>query len=135
MATGPEHYRAAELAIENAKDAEGGSNKERFFLAVAQVRATLALAAATALASTGVGEADLGEWTALICEPDDPYEGMTNADVMSGEEMAEYDRAAEFAMDAADEERWAEANAANQYDDEHYDVDDEDQGDDEDGEL
>ncbi|MCX4676716.1 hypothetical protein OG413_15635 [Streptomyces sp. NBC_01433] len=32
---------------------------------------------------------------------------MTNADVMSGEEMREYDQAAEALLDARDEERWA----------------------------
>lgn len=47
--TGPEHYRAAETAIENAKYTDVGSDKERFFIAVAQVHATLALAAATAI--------------------------------------------------------------------------------------
>ena len=59
---------------------------------------------------------------------------MTNADVMSYEEMAEYDRDAEFAQDAADEARWA-AEA----DDHHYDVADygheDDQDNDEDGEY
>lgn len=33
------------------------------------------------------------------------YEDMTNADVMSAEEIAEYDRDAEFRLDAADDER------------------------------
>ncbi|WP_257138368.1 hypothetical protein [Streptomyces sp. rh34] len=32
---------------------------------------------------------------------------MTNADVMSGEEMYEYDQAAEARLDAQDEARWA----------------------------
>lgn len=135
MATGPEHYRAAELALENAKYETGGSSKERFFLDIAQVHATLAQAAATALASTGVGEADLGEWSALICEPDDPYEGLTNADVLSADELYEDEKAFEIALDAADEERYAEENAAYQYGDEHYHEDDEDQDDDEDGEF
>ncbi|NEC45740.1 hypothetical protein [Streptomyces sp. SID8016] len=53
------------------------------------------------------------------------YDGeMTNADVMSGEEMAEYDRGVEALLDAQDEERWAEeAAAAEQHDayDEHDD--------------
>lgn len=40
-------------------------------------------------------------------EDDDPYAEMTNADVMSYSEMAEMDRDAEFAFDAAAEE-WAE---------------------------
>ncbi|HEY0937153.1 MAG TPA: hypothetical protein VGD91_25865, partial [Trebonia sp.] len=72
MATGPEHYREAErmylMSWENDREPENVTQ----LLACAQVHATLALAAATALASTGIGEADLGEWTALICEPDGP---------------------------------------------------------------
>ncbi|MFJ6810636.1 hypothetical protein ACIQRK_32310 [Streptomyces anulatus] len=40
------------------------------------------------------------------------YDEMTNADVMSGEEMREYDQAAEALLDAQDEERWAEEAAA-----------------------
>lgn len=54
---------------------------------------------------------------------DDPYAGMTNADVMSGEELAEYDRDAEYAQDAADEARdIAEAEAAaERYADDEFD--------------
>lgn len=40
------------------------------------------------------------------------YEHMTNADVMSGAELAEYDRDAEFRLDAADEERALAAEQA-----------------------
>ncbi|MFE6931766.1 hypothetical protein ACFVDT_07015 [Streptomyces sp. NPDC057699] len=40
------------------------------------------------------------------------YDDMTNADVMSGEEMREYDQAAEALLDAQDEERWAAEEAA-----------------------
>jgi hypothetical protein len=40
------------------------------------------------------------------------YDDMTNADVMSGEELAEYDRDAEFRLDAADEQRALEEDAA-----------------------
>lgn len=42
----------------------------------------------------------------------DDYDGMTNADVMSGEELAEYERDAEFRLDAADEARDEEAAQA-----------------------
>lgn len=35
------------------------------------------------------------------------YDDMTNADVMSGEEMREYDQHDEAVLDAQDEERWA----------------------------
>lgn len=37
----------------------------------------------------------------------DDYDEMTNADVMSAEEIAEYDQHDEAALDAQDEERWA----------------------------
>ncbi|MFD3517725.1 hypothetical protein [Streptomyces sp. NPDC058657] len=48
----------------------------------------------------------------------DPYEGMTNRDVMSADEIEEYDRDGEFALDAADEERFAaEETAAAEHDD------------------
>lgn len=40
------------------------------------------------------------------------YDDMTNADVMSASEVAEYDRADEFALDAADEARNAERETA-----------------------
>jgi hypothetical protein len=47
--TGPDHYRDAERAFENAKAEESGNAKERFFLDAAQFHATMAHAAATAL--------------------------------------------------------------------------------------
>ena len=40
------------------------------------------------------------------------YDDMTNEDVMSAEEMHEYDQAAEALLDAQDEERWAAEEAA-----------------------
>lgn len=40
------------------------------------------------------------------------YDEMTNADVMSGEEMREYEQAGEALLDAQDEERWAAEEAA-----------------------
>lgn len=40
------------------------------------------------------------------------YDDMTNADVMSADEIHEYDRDAEFALDAADEARALEEDAA-----------------------
>ncbi|MEV7112355.1 hypothetical protein [Streptomyces anulatus] len=49
------------------------------------------------------------------------YDEMTNADVMSGEEMREYDQAAEALLDAQDEERWAEEAAAAEQRGEHDD--------------
>jgi hypothetical protein len=89
MATGPEHYRDAERAIENAKYEDGGSHKERFFLDVALIHTTLASAAATAM---GLGELmnpiDLEAWDA-VCgtqeDGEDPFE--TAADEMAGVEI------------------------------------------------
>ncbi len=49
------------------------------------------------------------------CEAEDLYDGMTNADVMGYGELAEHDRDAEFALDAADEAR-------NNHDDRDEDV-------------
>lgn len=165
MATGPKHYRAAELLLDTARDAEGGGAMERFALAAAQVHATLALAAATALAATNsMPDCDSQDWfktvTCATGEDDaetgveaaarenaehdprtctecaDQYEAEQEADrdavetAMSASERFEHDQADEFAQDAADAERWAEENAANQYEDAHYNTDN-----DEDGEL
>ncbi|MGI5153625.1 hypothetical protein [Microbispora sp. CA-102843] len=47
--TGPENYAQAEALLESAARERIGSTQERYLLAAAQVRATLALAAATAL--------------------------------------------------------------------------------------
>jgi hypothetical protein len=61
--TGPEHYQQAELSLVQAVELEAGSDAERYFLADAQVHATLALAAATALApASDVGTG--ADWTA-----------------------------------------------------------------------
>ena len=46
---GPGHYQHAETLLDMASEDETGSDMERFHLATAQVHATLALAAATAL--------------------------------------------------------------------------------------
>ncbi|MFE4691245.1 hypothetical protein ACFRH6_14445 [Streptomyces sp. NPDC056749] len=40
------------------------------------------------------------------------YDEMTNADVMSSEEMREYEQVSEAVLDAEDEERWAAEEAA-----------------------
>jgi len=111
MATGPEHYREAEDWMTVADNAVGKSSEHVVMAAaMAQAHATLALAAATALGSTGVGGSDIEAWAALICEPDhDPYEGMTNADVMSASERFEHDQACEAKLDA---EGWGRGGAA-----------------------
>ena len=66
--TGPEHYAEAELLMGKAKDAELGSEHERYYLAKGQVHATLALAAATAVGARmgyGLGN-DAGQaWDAI----------------------------------------------------------------------
>ena len=54
--TGPEHYRQAEVWAYKAKhsDARGGAETDISCAAIAQVHATLALAAATALPSMNI---------------------------------------------------------------------------------
>ena len=61
MATGPEHYKAAERCLDSVND---DSDLSLALLAEAQVHATLALAAATALndAEVGMHEADFKTW-------------------------------------------------------------------------
>lgn len=49
MTTGPEHYAEAEKCLSRLPDLTYGSDEAREQLAAAQVHATLALAAATAL--------------------------------------------------------------------------------------
>lgn len=46
MTTGPEHYQQAEDFLGNARSEDYDSERERYYLAAAQVHATLALAAA-----------------------------------------------------------------------------------------
>jgi len=134
MATGPEHYTEAEQHLAYAMS--GGLGMETdFHLAAAQAHATLALAAATAMACyspEGMNVLDYEAWDKVAGvqedeDDNDPYEGLTNADVLTADELYLDERAAEAELDAADEERWAEENVANQTDDEHYDVDDEDE--------
>lgn len=47
--TGPEHYQAAEELLDVAAKTANGDALERYAVAAAQVHATLALAAATAM--------------------------------------------------------------------------------------
>jgi len=55
--TGPEHFLAAERLLGEASEVEGAdSDVERYCLAAAQVHATLANAAATALAAEVCGD-------------------------------------------------------------------------------
>jgi len=64
MATGPEHYREAEQLLDWARQAERGGDWERLYLAQAQIHATLALAAATAMNDFegGMGRVDHCGW-------------------------------------------------------------------------
>jgi hypothetical protein len=65
MTTGPENYRIAEAHLGDAQRA-ADPELERYFLAAAQVHATLALAAATAMgsrsAAPGMNELDFEAW-------------------------------------------------------------------------
>jgi len=58
---GSEHYQYAETLLALASDDELGSDTQRFRLAKAQVHATLALAAATALVPSDYGVAQVYE--------------------------------------------------------------------------
>ncbi|MFF9361945.1 hypothetical protein [Streptomyces griseoluteus] len=67
MASGPEHYEEAEQLLAAASNTDIGSDLERYRLAAAQVHATLALAAATALndhdpKGDGMREGDYRAW-------------------------------------------------------------------------
>jgi len=76
MATGPEHYREAEklLASADANTAEKAyvsiplDEPPSALLVAAQVHATLALAAATAMGAE-LPAPDLGQWTAVAGAP------------------------------------------------------------------
>lgn len=64
---GPEHYAAAESYLELACNTDEGEHLEGFRLAAAQIHATLALAAATALWPAGshnVSMSSMNEMTA-----------------------------------------------------------------------
>lgn len=71
--TGPEHYTAAEEFIETAKTSDIGTDSQRLTLMAAQVHATLALAAATAMAAVpvdhgtagGMDQRDFDAWDAV----------------------------------------------------------------------
>lgn len=64
MATGPSHYCEAERLLGIARESENAPIAVAQILAEAQIHATLALAAATALNTPG-GE-DSGMWTADV---------------------------------------------------------------------
>ena len=68
MSTGPEHYRRAEDLLHQAYDLPAGSGNEFGALIAAQVHATLALAAATALQTAGVHVAGVTSdaWTSAV---------------------------------------------------------------------
>ncbi|MFE5215985.1 MULTISPECIES: hypothetical protein [unclassified Streptomyces] len=73
MASGPEHYEEAEQLLAAAADTDMGSDLERYRLAAAQVHATLALAAATALNDPdpngdGMREKDYRAWIKVAGE-------------------------------------------------------------------
>ncbi|MEV1201695.1 hypothetical protein [Microbispora rosea] len=72
--TGPEHYAQAEALLESAARERIGSDQERYLLAAAQVRATLALAAATALTShlaTYGDEPEINAWKVVAAVADE----------------------------------------------------------------
>jgi hypothetical protein len=62
--TGPEHYRAAQELLRAAQTTERGSATEAGYMAEAQVHATLALAAATALRASSEWGWESTDWAA-----------------------------------------------------------------------
>ena len=72
--TGPEHYRKAEQEMQIAEQAEAESHLEVYSLAVAQVHATLAMAAAVGLNDHegGMPPGDWSAWRAVAATPVDP---------------------------------------------------------------
>lgn len=84
--TGPEHYRQAEQLLAAVNRRIAGDDRNEYvqtasrraeLRAEAQVHATLALAAATTLASKPTSFAQMKEWAAVI---GDPYEEVRDAD-------------------------------------------------------
>jgi len=66
--TGPEHYRKAEELVSLADDVTTPASEESLLLAMAQVHATLALAAATALSgdADGMHIVDIRAWNDAV---------------------------------------------------------------------
>lgn len=68
MATGPEHYRKAEHLVRAVRDGYQAGDDVAHILAAAQVHATLALGAATAMsapvdgAELGMGSPEFAAW-------------------------------------------------------------------------
>lgn len=75
MASGAQHYRDAERAFENAKDAKEGSEMERWQMFAADFHARMALTAATALRENGrVPIVELEAWRD-VCATGTPTAG------------------------------------------------------------
>jgi len=71
--SGPDHYGQAEELLSLADRSPMGSDEERFYLGAAQVHATLALAAATALTGDRASYADepeIREWRRVAGTPE-----------------------------------------------------------------
>ena len=136
MITGPEHYReAGRLLTDVSYDRETYDDEIRTAaIARAQVHAILALAAA--VGTYGAEERsreDMEAWERAAGEftrqapMRAEFEARERAEEQAAREaekarLAEENEAEYFG--AADAERWAEENAANQYDAGHYNVDD-----------
>jgi hypothetical protein len=107
MMTGPEHYEEAERLLATVKGTGYGDEMARDRLAAAQVHATLALAAATALGAPVDREADSGlppedarAWYFAAGTKPVPDEDHTD-EAFSASELYEMDQADEAALDAA----------------------------------
>jgi hypothetical protein len=73
MPSGPDHYLIAEQLADDAARAHDNGKPERMqaLIGIAQIHATLALAAATALESTSslISTATYREWVVVAAEP------------------------------------------------------------------
>lgn len=112
--TGPEHYAEAERRLLMGWEEESTPERSAYLVAEAQVHATLALAAATAMGAVDAADistADLDAWREVsatrriqqVQYDDEPSVG----DVMPASELHELDRADEFALDAAADAEFA----------------------------
>lgn len=117
--TGPEHYRKAEeLAKTAARWPE--SSDALALIGLAQVHATLALTAATAMsapvdgAEEGMAGHEAHAWYQIAGVMPSSHDEMTTDEMFTGEELREMDRDTEYRLDAEDDARNAAAVEADE---------------------
>lgn len=126
--TGPEHYREAERRLLMAWEEDRQPGDVAHLVAEAQVHATLALTAATAMQAgvdgtePGMGSGEFHEWYVAagvkpphLDDEDEEHRGCIE-DAYSATELAEMDRDIEYRLDAEDDARNTAAYEADQRD-------------------